>query len=194
MPNTILSDLPNYPAQLMQPMPSQFSPNAMPMPALPNMPQMIPSPSTKPSTQPSTQPAPSSPLPTTPQTTMPQPSSPVPTDLTDQNLQELFPDLYNTIKPHIDQIAAELKKQEVTDSMIDSIVQEILLESGMTSPETAQQNTMEPTLAPIYDMGYGRYPNPYFRRRRYPRYYYNLSLEDLVRLMLLQQLGGYGWY
>lgn len=115
-------------------------------------------------------------------------------NITDQNLENMFPDLYQKMKPHIDEIANQLKNQQITENMIDAIVDEILRRSGIADLEgymDEDMEEMEDTLAVQRYMNYGRNPRqnqyPYNRRRRYPRYY-NPSLQDLIRLMLMRQL------
>lgn len=112
-------------------------------------------------------------------------------DIDDHRLQEMFPDLYPQIKPHIDELARMLQGQEMNDSMIDSIVDDILSRTGGYSgywPEDMEEAIPTQT---NYRGNYRPYPNPYYRRRRYPMYYYDLSLRDLIRLLLLRQLGGH---
>lgn len=109
-----------------------------------------------------------------------------------QNLQEMFPNLYDKIKPHIDEIAKELGNEGISADVIDSIIQEIMNSSGL--PQENQEETMVPT---FHDLGPGYlhpypYPNPYYNYGRYPRPpYQNFSLKKLIKIMLLQQLGKY---
>ncbi len=116
-------------------------------------------------------------------------------DISEENMQEMFPELYPQLKPHIEHIAQLLQNQELTDSQIDAIVEEILKNSSMPNAVEPLQEPMETTIAtqPNHWRNYQPhpYPNPYYRRRRYPRYYYDLSLQDLVRIMLLQELWRY---
>ncbi len=116
-------------------------------------------------------------------------------DISDETIQELFPELYPELKPHIEHIAQLLQSQELTDSQIDAIVEEILKNSSLSNNTEPMQEPMETTIA-TQTNPWGRYtpypyPNPYHRRRRYSRYYYDLSLQDLVRLMLVHELWRY---
>ena len=115
-------------------------------------------------------------------------------DIDNQRLQELFPELYPQIKPHIDEIVKMLQNQELNDSMIDSIADDIMnrmAEYGDFLPEYMDEAV--PTQGRDDNFrgdrsNYWRYrrPNPYYRRRRYPMYYYDLSMRDLIRLLLRQ--------
>lgn len=112
-------------------------------------------------------------------------------------LQELFPDLYPQIKPHIDEIVKILQNQELNDSLIDSIVDDIINrmgEYGDLLPEPMDEAVPTQAWDNYYrgDMNNSwryRRTNPYYRRRRYPMYYGDLSMRDLIRLLLLSQLG-----
>lgn len=116
-------------------------------------------------------------------------------DLFEQKLQELYPDLYRKIKPHMDAIARELQGQMISDSVLDAILEEIMNSSAMPP----QDDDLGPAVPAIRSYGgyprhYG-YPIPYYRRGIYPGYYYdNSSLDTLLGLMLLRRLGGRYYY
>lgn len=122
-------------------------------------------------------------------------------NMSDQNMQDMYPDLYKMIAPYVQKYAEQLQGKNITDDMIDSIVEEIMMDNGMSDEdEYDMQIEAENSIATQFPIGYGNpYPSPRpypyqthrrRRHRRYPRYYVS-PLDDLFRLILLQQLGGY---
>lgn len=123
-------------------------------------------------------------------------------NISDRNLQQMYPDLYNMILPYVERYADQMENGEISEEMIDSIVEDIMRRSGMSEDEDMDMEEEEENVPAQLDLGYGGYfsrypmpgPNPYprrrRRRRRYPRYYIS-PMEDLIRLILLQQLGRY---
>ncbi|MGE4549495.1 MAG: hypothetical protein AB7C89_08110 [Intestinibacillus sp.] len=120
------------------------------------------------------------------------------TEISEQELEEMFPDLYPQLKPYIDKIAELLRNQQLTASMINSFVDDILYRAsaGNFQGETAyaipaqtnprRRNRPYPRPYPL--------PYPYYPPFGYPIYGYDFSPEDLVRIMLLQRLGIYPYY
>lgn len=101
-------------------------------------------------------------------------------------LQQLDPDLYNRIMPHINEIAKELSKQELSGDVLSAAVDEFISaveQSATLSPENnndvavaAVSNVFWP--APYRTPGRGRW-----------RYGGGFSTDDLIRYLLLQKLG-----
>lgn len=57
--------------------------------------------------------------------------------LSNQDLERMYPELYQKLKPYIEDIASQLRNQTIDQNMIDSIIQEILRNSGLsTAPGT----------------------------------------------------------
>lgn len=109
-------------------------------------------------------------------------------DVGQNTLQQLDPDLYRRIKPHINDIVNELNKQEISESILYAVIDELL-----SSMEQSEMIPLEEAAVPAFgNMGprqsFRPGPNypPYRRNYRYPR---NLSTDALIRLLLLRELG-----
>lgn len=109
--------------------------------------------------------------------------------LTPQNLEIMYPDICNRIKPYIDDISMQLRNQNVSEEMIESIIQDISTRCGFTTtphsnacplnsacPADNNNDFNTEAVAVQRNMNFGnrnfrnpRYPN-YPQRRRYPRY------------------------
>lgn len=108
------------------------------------------------------------------------------------SLQQLNPGLYNRIKPHIEEIVKELNNQELTDDMIDAAVDEIMRAMD-GSNENVSNEIAIPAVSYMYPRGNMRYRQNYWRpNRRWRRYGRGMSTEDLIRLLLLREMG-YFW-
>lgn len=122
-------------------------------------------------------------------------------------LQQLSPDLYSRVKPHIDEIVKELNKQEISEDTLNAVIDEFfnsLPQSENMPFENMPFGNMPSENMPLENMpfenepavpafnGYGFGPrrpyrwNPYRRRWRNMR---GLSTDTLLRLLLLRQLG-----
>ncbi|MPM78314.1 hypothetical protein SDC9_125325 [bioreactor metagenome] len=128
-------------------------------------------------------------------------------------LQQLSPDLYSRVKPHIDEIVKELNKQEISEDTLNAVIDEFF--NSLSKLENMPPENMLPENMPMenepfenmpfenmpavpafngYGYGYGPrqpyrpgpYWNPYRRRWRNMR---GLSTDTLLRLLLLRQLG-----
>lgn len=105
-------------------------------------------------------------------------------------LQQMDPDLYNRVKPHIQEIVRELGKQEVPDSVLDAVVDELILsmQQSMDSPEGGDLAVA--AIGGIFPQRQPLWPAPYRApgRRRW-RYTGGFSTDDMIRYLLLQRLG-----
>lgn len=54
-------------------------------------------------------------------------------DLSNQDLERMYPELYQRLKPYIEDIGNQLRNQKIDEGMLQSIIQDILRQSG-TSP------------------------------------------------------------
>jgi len=70
-------------------------------------------------------------------------------DLENQGMSSMYSDLYNRVKPYIDNMADRLKGIELDDDMIDSIVFEILERVGLSQNAI---NSMDFTDNDLYPM------------------------------------------
>ena len=52
-------------------------------------------------------------------------------NLSNQNIEALYPELYHKLKPHIDEIAYQLRNQRIDENVIEVVVEDILKRSGL---------------------------------------------------------------
>ena len=138
-------------------------------------------------------------------------------NLSNEDLSRMYPDLYKKLKPYIDDTANKVRNRELDQNMIQSIIDDILTRSGVSDEMYEPDQSMETfdTIAVQRPMNFGnmfnrnqrnQYQHQDYNRRRtypiYPRYpvypvypiNYGLSPQELARLLLLRQLGGYNPY
>lgn len=130
------------------------------------------------------------------------------------NIEKLYPDIYEKVKPYIDDILSRLDKNEIDEETFEQIVRDILIRSGlwgMMQPYSMPSSTIQDSL-PVqlnfdpfggyWGQGFGMpwWWNNNRRRRRWPPYYppcrnCRLTPEDIIRILLIQRLwGGYTPY
>mgnify|MGYP001251318753 CR=1 FL=1 len=106
-------------------------------------------------------------------------------------LQQLNPDLYSRIKPHIDEIVKELNKQDISEDTLNAVIDEFI--NSLLQPENMSFED-EPAVPAFNGYGFGPRqpyrPGPYWNPcRRGCRNMRGLSTDTLLRLLLLRQLG-----
>lgn len=140
-------------------------------------------------------------------------------NLSGMNIQNLYPELYNQLKPYIDDAVRRFQSGQIDQNMLESIVEDILISSGLSQYMTdvsEEEEAVVPAQRMFGGFGFGN-PNQ-FRRRpggpfrppgpprpRPPIYPYPvyppvpcpgcgwgppITPRNLVRLLLLQQLFG----
>jgi len=108
-------------------------------------------------------------------------------------LQQLDPDLYNRIKPHINEIVKELNKQELSEKVFNAVIDE-LINSLEQSGNIPMEDEMAIPAIGNMDLRQPYRQSPYWNpdRRRCPGCRGGLSTDNLIRLLLLRELG-YFW-
>lgn len=113
--------------------------------------------------------------------------------MNENTLQSLNPDLYNRIKPHIDEIVKELNKQELSPGTLDAVIDELITSLEQSGNIPFEDGDVIPVISNFYPPRQPSRPGPYRtgdrRRWRSPG---GLSTDDLIRLLLLRELG-YFW-
>jgi len=120
------------------------------------------------------------------------PNTQGPFDMDENTLQNLDPDLYSRIKPHIDEIVKELNKQELSAGTLDAVIDELITsleQSGNIPFEDGAAIPVVGNLSPRQPFRPSPYRTPDRRKWRSPG---GLSTDDLIRLLLLRELG-YFW-
>lgn len=127
------------------------------------------------------------------------------------NPERQYPELYNQVKPYIDDAVRRFRSGEYDEGMLESIIQDILERSGlaqyMTPPPADEEAIPAQRIMPYgrrnqnWGQGWG-WNAPWRRHRRpmrpwYPTYPYQqgyfwggFSPQDFVRLLLIRRLWG----
>lgn len=104
-------------------------------------------------------------------------------------LQQLDPDLYRRIKPHINDIVNELNKQEISESVLYAVIDELISSVEQSETIPFEEEAAVPAfgnIGPRQPFRPGPNRPPYRRGWRYPG---GLSTDALIRLLLLRELG-----
>lgn len=112
-----------------------------------------------------------------------------------QYLEQMFPDLHERLSPFIGEITEFLHNGQLSEEMTSSLANDIIEKISVSSLPQGMPRAI-PTQAPVRERNRPRPmpfppPYPYYPPFGYPVYRYDLSVEDLLRIMLLQRLGLY---
>lgn len=108
-------------------------------------------------------------------------------------LQQLDPDLYRRIKPHINEIVNEMNKQEISTNVFYAVIDELISSLEQSGNIPLEDEIAVPAISSVGSrQPFRPGPNrpPYHKGWRNPG---GLSSDALIRLLLLRELG-YFWF
>lgn len=102
-------------------------------------------------------------------------------------LQQLSPELYSKIKPHIEEIVKEMNKRELSEETLNAVIDELIYSLLQSQNITLEDEFAVPTFNGIRSLYRSNpYWNPYHLGWRNSR---GMPTDTLIRLLLLRDLG-----